>query len=188
MRSYLIFTTIVVLSWLTLIYTIGISSIPFNPMSFSRTTGFRAKLLLPEAWNFFTRDPREERVYIYRIDHNGSALPIAEWPNNNLHNFFGIKRTARAIGTDYGMILSKIADSLWLQSDEKDLRKNAAAYKSFSPHFTAFYPDDINRAKHFLYGNFLFIRKQIKPWSWYRLNVASDAPLKYIYGSIEKPE
>jgi len=156
-------------------------------MSVSKLTSLRIKLLLPEGWNFFTRDPREERVFIYKTNANSEFTAIEEWPNNAYRNMFGIKRNARAIGTDYGMILSKISDSNWIKIDEKDLSVFFQRTKNLEPQFFFNYPDDAKEeARHFLYGDLVFVKKQIIPWSWYRMNLNNSSAIKVLYGVVGK--
>ncbi len=178
-----IFTVFVIFCWCNIFYFAIVTSIPYNPMTLNKNLSFKIKIFLPEGWNFFTRNPREIRTYIYCIDNYGTIYPLPNWPNNSFNNLMGIKRTARAIGTDYGMILSNIPDSLWSKSTEIELnKKNSKNFFTGRPIFQS-YPD--GHKKHFLFGNLLFVQKEILPWSWYRSNITANLPLKYLHVFIE---
>jgi len=182
--KYQSFTVCVAGLYLFFIYCIVVTSIPYNPMTVSKKTSFRLKLLIPEGWNFFTKNPRDEQVFIYDFNEQDSTYSsIKSWPNNSYVNFFGIGRTARAIGTDYGMILASIPDSLWLVVEEKDL-KLIQRPRSITFQFTSHYPDE--NSKHVLFGKKLFIKKSLTPWSWFRLNVKTNVKIKYIYGFVQR--
>jgi antimicrobial peptide system SdpA family protein len=184
MKSLTFFRLSVIGIWLVILYFVTIAAVPNNPLSPSKLFTLRAKMLLPEAWNFFTRDPREEKVFIYSIDSLGRSNPIESWPNNSLNNLLGIRRTARAVGTDYGMILSKVPDSMWETSKEKSILTSPLTANQRDKGFVTRYPND--SSKHILTGEYLFIKKAIIPWSWYRRKVVSDPDIKYIYGVIEE--
>lgn len=182
MRLKNTFTIFVIFCWSVIVYFVIVTAIPYNPMTLSKSLSFKIKVFLPQGWNFFTRNPREIRTYIYCIDNYGIISPLPNWPNNSFNNLMGIKRTARAIGTDYGMILTNIPDSLWSKSTEADLDKRVFLKKS-DKDFIRTYPD--GSRKHFLFGNLLFVQKEILPWSWYRSDITTNLPLKYIHVFIK---
>lgn len=177
------FGLFVIICWSFILYIVFITSIPYNPVTLNKNLAFKVKMLLPEGWNFFTRNPRERRTYIYQVLKNGSVKSLETWPNNNLINFLGVKRTARAIGTDYGIILSNIPDSVWIKSSVDDLNIKTSKRRNLSENYIITrYPD---AKKHFLFGEFIFVKREILPWSWYRNNLIANLPLKYVYVSIK---
>ncbi|MRM86663.1 hypothetical protein D1Z98_12280 [Riemerella anatipestifer] len=47
-----------------------ISSIPFNPIQYKINFVKQVYTYLPQGWAFFTRDARENQLYIYKINNN----------------------------------------------------------------------------------------------------------------------
>lgn len=183
MKLYNYFTAFILLCWLIIIYFVAVTAIPYNPVTIDKGSAFKLKMLLPEGWNFFTRDPREVRTYIYLISKDGSLVPLSNWPNNSLRNLMGIKRTARGIGTDYGMILYNVSDSMWSKSTVNEFHKVISEKRPLKREIVTRYSDGTNQ--HFLFGNVLFIQKEILPWSWFKSDIPTNLPLKYIHVFIQ---
>ena len=183
MPKYKVWLYINVAVWTAVAFFVSSASLPPNPLSPSKRTALRISQLMPEGWNFFTRDPREERVYIYEVCES-AIVPLRTWPNKAVRNWFGIKRTARAVGTDYGMVLSNVPDSLWHSCDENTFKKIPISKLRSTSGFKTRYPDADKG--HFLFGELVFVKKNIAPWSWFRYGNLGNPTIKYLYGFIER--
>jgi antimicrobial peptide system SdpA family protein len=154
--------------------------------NFKNTTIFVSKkyqfyitVLFPQGWCFFTKNPMESRIFIYEYTSKG-LHQIERWPNSSPNNFWGFNKTARAIGTDYGLLDKTIADSLWIHSNLVDIEKELVC-KSNS--IICKYPDNY---PHFLYGNLLFVKRSLLPWAWSNTKIQIKQPLKFIRVNVIK--
>ncbi|MRN16320.1 hypothetical protein D1000_05710 [Riemerella anatipestifer] len=67
-----------------------ISSIPFNPIQYKINFVKQVYTYLPQGWAFFTRDARENQLYIYKINNN--KLEIINQKHSNFENIMGLSR------------------------------------------------------------------------------------------------
>ncbi|WP_242592477.1 SdpA family antimicrobial peptide system protein [Corallococcus exiguus] len=81
------------------------AALPYNPLQLPFEDRFDIRLVLPEGWAFFTRDPRDERILSYLRTPDGQWLRAARTPNFQPQNSFGIDRAARAQGVEMGLLL-----------------------------------------------------------------------------------
>lgn len=96
------------------------SALPFNPAKLPLRKDLQPQLWMPEGWKFFTRDPREERLYIMRRD--GDHWRSAEFgPNSRAANLFGLRRRSRAQGIEAALILERLPKSHWHDCKESPL-------------------------------------------------------------------
>jgi hypothetical protein len=81
------------------IYAIHVE-LPPDPLSLPLEPQVRdiVQSVLPEGWNFFTRNPRESRLYALAPDRNGQWSSAMKGPNAEPANMFGGNRMARAQG------------------------------------------------------------------------------------------
>lgn len=68
-------------------------------------------MTLPENFGFFTKNPKDERIKIFKNNEN-SIEEIDLRANTNL-NLFGLKRTNRRITYELGILIRKVPDSVW---------------------------------------------------------------------------
>ena len=74
--------------WLALFGYSLHAGMPFNPVRLPFEDRFRASLLMPEGWKFFTRDAREERVFLY-VKSDGRWHAAMKTPHASATNAFG---------------------------------------------------------------------------------------------------
>lgn len=73
---------------------------------FSKESKRNVMHFLPQGWAFFTRNPREELVSIYKVENgNFEELNIR---NGSAEYFFGLNRKPRVKGYEISLILSEI--------------------------------------------------------------------------------
>jgi antimicrobial peptide system SdpA family protein len=97
--------TIVVLIWSMIVAGVLLAYFPENPLSaiVPDAVKMNSHALLPEGWAFFTKSPRSEVFDIFRSD--GTAWRHAfRGPQSEPSNFFGLNRTTRAQGVEFGTI------------------------------------------------------------------------------------
>lgn len=98
-----------ILGWTTLTVYALHAALPFNPIELPFEKHFNIKLLLPEGWAFFTRDPRDDRMLPYQRTPEGQWAWASDTPNFQWKNAFGINRAARAQGVELGLLMKDAA-------------------------------------------------------------------------------
>ncbi len=115
------------------------------------------RLLTPQAWNFFTRNPREKRLFIYRAQDQTSAFA---GPNFTRNTWLGWDRAPRAQMFEISQLIGQIPEASWRPCDRSwqecsNLYKESLALRSWSPRGT-------------LCGDLIAVRQEPVPWSWAR--------------------
>lgn len=72
-----------------------------------------ARILAPEGWNFFTRNPREERALPFTRRADGAWVSAHAGPHAQPRYAFGLNRVSRAQGVEIGLLLGGISNSAW---------------------------------------------------------------------------
>jgi antimicrobial peptide system SdpA family protein len=98
---------------LTGLFLVFTNSVPYNPLT---TNSFNTQTILtsffPEGWGFFSKNPRDPRILIYKLK-NGIWYYNDLAPISSYRNVFGLGRRPRAQSTDMAMIMQELDDSLW---------------------------------------------------------------------------
>ncbi|MEM4379996.1 MAG: SdpA family antimicrobial peptide system protein [Thermoplasmatales archaeon] len=87
---------------------------PYNPTSLAflkKDGALIARDFLPEGFAFFTRDPREERPYLYEL--KDGMIELVTKPNASPSNLFGISRKQRAMHFELGSLITALSDQEW---------------------------------------------------------------------------
>jgi len=94
------------------------AALPFNPVQLpgGRSRGLR--VLAPQGWKFFTRDPREERLLVRVPEASGAWSSDATTTTSAPRHLFGLRRTARAQPMELGNLLSQVRDEQWTACDD----------------------------------------------------------------------
>lgn len=123
-------------------------------------------ILVPQGWGFFTRNPREDRIKIYKYHNSGYAEILDK--NFSTQNYFGISRKNRITLNEVLYNLKIVGDSSWYQTRIV----NDSLVKSL-PEVTI-----VNLAKDPLNcGKLLVIKEKTIPWAW-RKHKGSLNPMK----------
>ena len=152
------------------VWTLGIwwalvSSLPHNPQSPGLRAERGTRLVLPEGWGFFTRDPREADLILARLDEND------EWrlepPHASLDNLLGLRRLSRALPVESSQILHQVEPAFISCGDDnwRHCTAKAPVHEIQNP-----VPD----AK--LCGDVTFVRREPVPWAWADLLHPDDMP------------
>lgn len=95
------------LGWSTVAAYALHAALPYNPIKLPFEDHFDIRLLLPEGWAFFTRDPRDPRMLPYQRGADGQWTRASRTPNFQPHNLFGIDRGGRAQGVEMGLLMEQ---------------------------------------------------------------------------------
>lgn len=127
---------------------------------------------MPQGWGFFSKDPREETLYVEELEHSSEI----QWPNNNIKNFFGISRYGRSQGTDIGLIQKKIPNNKWKNCKEGiDFCKDKI--NTVTIHNNVLKPN--------VCGNYIFYKSEPVPWSWNKYMKQTEYTSKAIKVNIK---
>ncbi len=140
--------------WLIIVLYIALAAIPFNPLSLPTSKSVHIISLVPEGWGFFTRNPKETNVILYKK--NGDKWKIWTKSNGDPSFLFGLSRKNRKIVSETISILGKLPDSSWIQNREGKINFNI-------PKVVSVKNDTPNQL---LSGKFIIVKQDPIPWSW----------------------
>lgn len=178
-NSYLIifFISLVISSWL--IVNIFLITVKGNPLEITNEVNTKVFNIVPQGWAFFTRDPREAQITIYKIKNDSILKPYPQ-RHSSFNNFFGLKRTSSKILTELQLIKLKTSDSLY-----SDMKWNYQAHK-YAKHTTKSFQYENEVFDPILLGDFIVVYQKPVPWAWSKSMKEIEMPSKVIRYKIHK--
>lgn len=149
--------------WALAVVWAAISSLPYNPLSPGLAAERRTRLVLPEGWGFFSRDPRERDLIVARRSHGRWQI---EPPHADVTNWFGLRRTSRVLPVEASQVLTQLEKPLVPCAGELDTCLEAAPVHEVAS----------DRARPFLCGEVAFLRRAPVPWAWHALLQPEQMP------------
>jgi antimicrobial peptide system SdpA family protein len=155
---------------LCFIFLVLASSLRTNALSPGSSIRSADAYLFPQGWAFFTKDPRDQMVDVYRFGQD-ERLECVLQKNSASAYFFGISRKGRRVVLEISLILSTLPDSIWRTSrGEPDIH---------------FLPQAITvHREPFMYvltkGKYLIIEQRPIPWAWAKMNQKKYNPTKFL--------
>jgi antimicrobial peptide system SdpA family protein len=118
-----------------------------------------SNVIFPEGWAFFTRNPRENKIYIYRILPN-KGLQEVSMKNFEAGVFFGIDRKNRVMYAKIANIIDDVKPEYWNDFSliENKITKNEIDRLSVL---------NIKVKGPMIYGDFVIMIKKTTPFAWY---------------------
>jgi antimicrobial peptide system SdpA family protein len=113
--------------------------------------------VFPQGWNFFTRDARESRLLLFRLE-KGVWTRI-DMPHGSVKALLGILRSPRSQGVELGAILSKSARTKWMKCTDSPhvcLERKPTVFKTIKNPSTA----------PLLCGTLGIVSQPPVPWAW----------------------
>jgi len=110
-----------------------------------------------QGWGFFTRNPREEVVDIFKIE--GHRLKKMTVINASASNYFGMSRKSRKIGMEVSVILGKLKKK---EGEWKRMTKNEPML-----HGDPIVPLESSNLHYLSKGEYLLTKRVTTPWAWY---------------------
>ena len=175
--KYFILFNIVIWMFFGVILFIGV--MPETPLMINKDIKTQISIVFPNRWPFFTKNPREDYIYVFRKSSNGYEYH-QNFPNSSFSNAFGLVNYQRAVGMEYGIITSKIDDDLWnINNNGKNLFDvfNNDTIKSLQ----------IKKTKQItrLIGEFIFVKIEPLPYLWRNKVNQFDMPSKFVKIKIQ---
>ncbi|MEH6681692.1 MAG: SdpA family antimicrobial peptide system protein [Sediminicola sp.] len=173
-RYYIWFVLLIALFWAITFYFVVISHYKYTPLNISKVITLEQTLLTPQGWGFFTRSPREEQLYVYRVE-NGDYTQFLD-VNFSAQNVFGFSRKNRIMLNEIVALTQKLDDSLWVSTREKNLKM----IEFDSLHVMA------NKSKiPLLCGIYIIKRENLLPWAWREYKGTLELEKKYIWVKLD---
>jgi antimicrobial peptide system SdpA family protein len=149
--------------WAILIYSFLVT---YNPIViFSHEVKKNFVFTFPQGWGFFTRNPREAMVDVYRQDVQG--LELVTVLNSSPGNYFGFSRNSRVVGLEMVEVVKRIPHAAW-KNGKGDI--HAVALET---------SDTIKlskKLKYFVPGTYIFHQYKIVPFAWANLKQEKYKP------------
>lgn len=170
---------LIVFFWTVLILYSLKFSLPNNALTLphdSRQASNFFKLLLPEGFGFFTRNPREQRYLVYKI--TDQEINLVTTQNTSFSNSFGLSRKSRCQNLETSYILSKVKKEDWLEC--KSTLTNCSNYEKtpvlmiensyFNPMFC---------------GAYIMVVQEPIPWAWSANFKMESIPIYFIKVNVQ---
>lgn len=116
-----------------------------------------ARTIFPEGFSFFTRNPREPRLYLYQVK-DGEVSPMSK---RNGAYLMGISRKGRAMNVEIGMILKEIGQIAWYRCTDGFGSCQTTIDTS------EFIKVSNNYERPLLNGQFILVARQPVPWAYH---------------------
>lgn len=143
--------------WISLVYMLLIAT--YNPIViFNYDFKKNFVFTFPQGWGFFTRNPREVMVDVYKEE--GSKLELVSILNSSWKNYLGFSRNSRVVGFEMSEILKSIPHSAWRNGRGSLVVPEMA-------------PDTMKLSKRLMFfpsGIYVFYQNKIVPFAWSNLN------------------
>nr|WP_299067881.1 SdpA family antimicrobial peptide system protein [uncultured Allomuricauda sp.] len=179
MRKVL-FTTVILVLFVSFLFFILLYSVDNTPYSiYGKKKSFAIKAFVPEGWGFFTRDPQEEKLIIFKILPDCSLKEI-EFSVDSKENLFGFSRKLRKRNFEYTKVLQYIPADAW--ADFFGKRENIKANCKRKPLVINLKKDDYFLLKD---SKLLLYRYRIVPWEWSNLTKEEKGKIVYVSISME---
>lgn len=171
-KNFFIVFNITIWFILGIILLIGV--MPETPIMIDKNFRKQIKIVLPDRWPFFTKDPREDYIFLLKKTSKGYVFH-ENFPNSSSSNYFGLVSSQKAVGLEYGIISSQIDNDLWyINNTGKNLFQiiNNDTIKIL----------EIKKTKEIskLIGEFVFIKIEPLPYMWRDKVKQFEMPSKFV--------
>lgn len=134
------------------------------------------KRVLPQGWAFFTKDPQEEKLTIYKLENDNYELLIKGNPDKS--NLFGLSRKGRRVAYEFSLLLSQFKKESWTPRKGADIPQPGELSKEF------LFNEDA-RVVNVSPGTYLAILEKPIPWAWKKSFQPENSRRKYVLFSLE---
>jgi antimicrobial peptide system SdpA family protein len=129
-----------------------------TPVRFSYKSVREYYSIFPQGWAFFTKDPKEPVLKIFRQE-NGRLVHLNNTASLNLGDALGLKRNKRKMSAELAQTLSKVAATKWTKYEAGNIEEVAVKLPI---------ADTIeSKFNHkLLQGEYIFYQSERVPWAW----------------------
>ncbi|WP_430908417.1 SdpA family antimicrobial peptide system protein [Maribacter sp. 2-571] len=163
--------------WSVFFYLILISHFEYSPVHLSKSVSKEIFLATPQGWSFFTKNPRYERLGVYRMKKNGQIEQLTK-PNFSLENQYGFNRQNRQFLSEVLSSLKStlLKDSIWHFSSKGALEASKEISSIYN--FNSSFKDPM------LCGRYILEMHKPRPWAWLS-NKKYKNPKKYLMINLD---
>jgi antimicrobial peptide system SdpA family protein len=170
--KYSIFSILISILGIITVFLVFTSSIPFNPVQSDINYAEEVLMYTPQGWAFFTRDAREEQVYIYKIENN--KLVKINQRHAEFRNFLGLSRKVSQLGLEADIITNIIGK-----------RNFTATTWNYSDNLLGKIPKRFIQIHNpikspVLCGDYVIVYHSVVPWAWSKSKRKIPMPAKVI--------
>ncbi len=145
------------LAWSVLIANVVYPMLPYSAVDMPTSRAIKPTLWAPQGWAFFTKDPREQRAFLYQRLH-GRWTDLKKAPHAEPRNAFGLNRASRAQGVELALLMQSVPAAAWrdCNGDPRACFSSAAtapAVRNVSPRPT-------------VCGTVALVFQAPVPWAW----------------------
>ncbi len=134
-----------------------------NPVRLSYTSVQELYSVFPQGWAFFTRNPKEEVLQLYKMEGDKLVL-VNNSASLSFKDFFGFKRQTRKVSAELAEIIKKVPTQSWKEhrgGEISEVLKKLVLSDTVSNIFT----------EKLLSGEYIIYRSKRVPWAWSKSNV-----------------
>lgn len=175
-KGFYLFSILFFMVCLWLFITILVAHLPYSPVSVSKKTTKYLQAFVPQGWAFFTRDPKEQQVYMYQV--KNSSVENINYRSGDPGFLFGATKTSRMQMFELSILFKEIPDSIWVTS--RGNFENTALLKKINPF------NVVNKSLLRSVTGLVVIEKiDPIPWAWIKRVKKVKMPGKFVYLNIE---
>lgn len=177
LRATAVIAVTVPMSWAVLGVYACHSALPYNPVKLPLEESIDIRTWFPQGWCFFTRNPREDRLFALQGGADGKFTTVlasqSEWPRR----FAGFDRRERAVWIEAGILFASVPPTEWTECKKRP----AACLAELGPRRKILNPSPQPR----LCGKIGLIRRRILPWAWAHARAKLEMPSKVVLVEVE---
>lgn len=174
---------IVTTAWFIIVFGVSavvvLSLLPFSPIRTVVPDIEEEKIteITPQGWGFFTKDPQERRLTIYRSE-AGMGWEDFTQSNSSMDNKFGLSRFGRVRGLELGNLLESHSDKLdasWVECDSVNMDSCLESANSL----TAVQIQNDYQIQT-LCGSILLVQQAPNPWAYSQAGFENGNPISLL--------
>lgn len=170
--KYSIFSVLIGVLGIITVFVVFTSSIGFNPVQSNVNYAKEVLMYTPQGWAFFTRDAREEQVYIYRLENNN--LMKIDQRHADIRNYFGLSRKVSQLGVEADILTNIIGK-----------RNFTATTWNYNDNLLGEIPKRFIEIRNpikspVLCGDYVIVYHSVVPWAWSKSKKTVPMPAKVI--------
>lgn len=148
------------------------SALPYNPVELPFEKQIAVRSWLPQGWCFFTKDPRDDRMLVFRASGDGSLTPAIDSQTRWPRRAGGFDRRLRAVWIEAGLLFVAVSPNEWSECKEHPAR----CLEAMEPQRTM-----VNTSPEpHLCGRVGLVRQRVLPWAWARARSRLEMPSKVL--------
>ncbi len=162
-------------------HTILVASVPYSAWVGANSYIPRddIRVLIPQGWGFFTRDPREPRIIPFGLRSEGEWTELGLGPHGRARWLFGLDRRSRAQGLEIGTLFGAVGDDAWFDCGGPTPMEPHACLDAASP-----LPVENPSPIPSLCGEVGLVRREPVPWAWRRAADRIEMPAQVLRLSV----